>query len=274
MLEFVLVFFLRRSHSHGGGIVHQCVQPHVDHVRGIARHRDAPLHAGAADGKVAQAGAHERHHFVAASLRTDKFRMLLIMPQQFLFHRRQLEEIIFFAHRFGGTPALRTRRARPGIVHVQLVVHAILPGIAAFVDESFFLQAAEHPLHAAGVALFGGADKIVVGDAHGIPQRAILARDPRGELLRRNPRRRRRTLDLLSMLVGAGEKQRVLAQHAVVARHRVAGDGGVRMPNVRRRVDVKNRRRDVELGSGAGRCFLAHARSSAEAASRGFSFSR
>ena len=113
------------------------------------------------------------------------------MPQQFLFHRRQLEEIIFFADRFGGTPALRTRRGWSGIVHVQLVVHAILAGIAAFVDESFFLQAAEHPLHAAGVALFGGADEIVVGDAHGIPQRAIFARDPRGELLRRNPRRRR-----------------------------------------------------------------------------------
>ena len=54
--------------------------------------------------------------------------------------------------------------------------------------------------------------------------------------------------DRLAVLVGAREEEDVLAALAVVARHDVGGDRRVRVPEVRRRVDVVDRRRDVEGG--------------------------
>ena len=46
------------------------------------------------------------------------------------------------------------------------------------------LQQREELLHAAFVARFGGADEVVVGEAHAVPQAAEFGGDLVGELLR------------------------------------------------------------------------------------------
>ena len=76
---------------------------------------------------------------------------------------------------------------------------------------------------------------------------AELRRNFVGQLLRSLARRLRRALNLLPVLVGAGEKVSVNAQHALPPRHGVAGNGGVRVADMRPRIDVVDRRRDVEL---------------------------
>ena len=45
-------------------------------------------------------------------------------------------------------------------------------------------------------------------------------------------------LDLLAVLVGAGGQHGVVALHALEARDGLGGDGGVRVPDVRRGVHV------------------------------------
>ena len=52
--------------------------------------------------------------------------------------------------------------------------------------------------------------------------------------------------DRLAVLVGAGEEEHVLAALAHVAREHVGGDRRVRVAEVRLRVDVVDRRGDVE----------------------------
>ena len=88
------------------------------------------------------------------------------------------------------------------------------------------------------MALFGGADVVVVGDAHALPERLELGGDLVGELLRRDAGGGGAALDLLAVLVGAGEEEGVVAEEAVAAGDDVGGDGGVGVADVRARVDV------------------------------------
>ena len=92
-----------------------------------------------------------------------------------------------------------------------------------------------------------GADVIVVGQAHAIPERAEFRGDFIGELLRSFARGLGCTLDFLTVLVGAGQEPGVVSQHAVAAGDRVAGERGVGVADVRMRIDVVDRGRDVKL---------------------------
>ena len=111
------------------------------------------------------------------------------------------------------------------------------------------LQQLEHLLRAAFVLLAGGADEFVVGNPKPVPQGAELARNFVGELLRRLAGGGGRALDLLAVLVGAGEEERVATQRPLTARNGVADHGRVGVPDVRASIHVVDRSRDVELRS-------------------------
>ncbi|CDD52908.1 uncharacterized protein BN633_00970 [Ruminococcus sp. CAG:379] len=62
--------------AHGGDIVGQGVDPHIDHMLGIEGHRDAPLEGGAGYAQILQAGLDEVvHHFLLLALGDDEVRM-------------------------------------------------------------------------------------------------------------------------------------------------------------------------------------------------------
>ena len=98
----------------------------------------------------------------------------------------------------------------------------------------------------------GGADVVVVGDAHAVPEGAELGGDLVGELLRRDAGGGGGALDLLAVLVGAGEEVGVVAEEAVAAGDDVGDDGGVGVADVGARVDVVDRRGEVELFGWSG----------------------
>jgi hypothetical protein len=52
------------------------------------------------------------------------------------------------------------------------------------------------------------------------------------------------------VLVGAGEEEGVVAQQAVASRDDIGGDGGVGVADVGARVDVVDRRGEIELFCG------------------------
>ena len=116
------------------------------------------------------------------------------------------------------------------------------------------LEAADHLAHPALVPLLGGAHEVVVGEIQLLRELAIAADHAVGELDRRDPLAPRRPLDVLAVLVGAGQEAHVLAQQAVVARQGIADRGGEDVPDVGQIVHVVDRRGDVvgAVGHGLG----------------------
>ena len=98
----------------------------------------------------------------------------------------------------------------------------------------------------------GRADEEVVGDVEQRHQRLEALRVAVGQLLRRDARALGGRADGLAVLVGAGEEEDVLAALALVAREHVGRDRRVRVAEMRRRVDVVDRRGDVERHGDAG----------------------
>ena len=191
--------------------------------------------------------SNKRDDFVATRLRTDEVRLRGVEVEQRFGECRKLEEVVLFFHGFGRASALRAGRAGADSVNVEFVEHAVLAGIAALVDVTVVADTPPQLLHAMYVAIGRGADVVVVGNAHPVPQASEFRRDFVGELLRRAARGFGGALNLLSVLIGAGEEPRIEAHCSLTPGDRVARDGRIRMPNVRAGVDVINRGRDVEL---------------------------
>jgi hypothetical protein len=113
------------------------------------------------------------------------------------------------------------------------------------VDVPVVIDALEHLLHAAHVLLVGGADEEVVGGIElrreGLEALGVAV----GQLLGLEPLGAGRVGDRLTVLVGAGEKEDVLAALAHVARQDVGGHRRVGVPEVGLGVHVVDRGRDV-----------------------------
>ena len=93
----------------------------------------------------------------------------------------------------------------------------------------------------------GGADVGVVGDAHALPEVFEGGGDLVGKLLWRNSGGGCGALDLLAVLVSSGEEEGVVAEQAVTAGEDVRDDGRIGVADVRARVDVIDRRGEIEL---------------------------
>ena len=96
------------------------------------------------------------------------------------------------------------------------------------------------------VPCIGGADEIVVGDVENSPQVVVVGHYAVGELDRLDALGVGRLFDLLTVLVGSGEKSHLGAGEPMVARKDIGHDRRIDVPNVGHVVDVVNRRRDVE----------------------------
>src|SRR6267143_2223514 len=213
---------------------------------GIIRYRNAPGKRRSADREIAQAATHERNHFVGPCLWTDEV-WVGIKFEQLILKSRQLEEIILFLHGLGRPSAVRTGSARFCTIDIELVGDAILSGVSAFVDVTVVANAAKQFLHALLMPVFCGADEVVVGDTHALPQFTELRGNLVGILLWSFTSGLCRPLALLPVFVCAGEKELVRAQHALPPRNAVTRNRCIGMSYVRTSVHVINRRRNVEL---------------------------
>src|ERR1700678_3804681 len=100
-------------------------------------------------------------------------------------------------------------------------------------------------LHSTLVTVFGCANKFVVGQPELIPQTTEFGRDGGGKFRRGPSSQRGRPLDLLPVLVRAGQKPGINAQRPLPSRNGVAHNGGVGVPQVRPRVHIVDRRGQV-----------------------------
>ena len=172
--------------------------------------------------------------------------MRLVEIEQRLLPRRQggkIARLLDPLHgRAGRRPAIRQL-----VLGVErLVAHRIPAGIGAEIDLVARGELAPQRLHPDAVTRLGRADEVVVGDLHAPGEIAKPLRHLVGERLRRLAGGGCGLLHLLAVLVGAGEETDAPALQAREAGDRVARQRGVRVTDVRRVVDVVDRRRDVE----------------------------
>ena len=171
----------------------------------------------------------------------------LVELQQLALEGRELEEVVFFAHRLRDAAAVRARSSRRHI-DPGLVGDAVLARVRALVDEAAIAQGGEELLHAALVARLGGADEVVVGEAEASHSARNSPAMAVAKLLRRAAGQLGGALDLLPVFVGAGEEPGIDAERPLAPRDGVAHDGRVGVAQVRPRIHVVDGRGEVEAG--------------------------
>ena len=119
--------------------------------------------------------------------------------------------------------------------------------VRVLVDLAPVVQVLEDSLDNPDVALLGGADEVIVGDAELLPEFLKADHHTVAVFLRSDAGRRGRLFHLLPVLVDAGEEEDLLSPEPVKARQAVGDDGGVGVPEVGDVVYVVDRRRDVKV---------------------------
>ncbi len=131
----------------------------------------------------------------------------------------------------------------------RLFALAVPAGVLAEVDVAgiLLLDALDQLVHPDPMAPFGGADEVVVADVELLPEIVMVGDHAVCQLDGQDPFLRRRTLDLLAVLIRACQKPDVIPHAAPVARCHVRDHVLVHVSDVRIVVDVVDGRGDVEL---------------------------
>ena len=248
-----------------GDVVGQRVDPDIHHVLFVAGHLDAPVERGARDREIAQAALDEAHHLVLARVRSDEIRAIRVELEQLVLIGREAEEIALLLDPLDR----RALRSEPHAVVVQarlvlgvigLVAHRVPAGIGVGIDVAVRFHAPPDLLAGAMVLLFGGADEAVERHVqplvHLLEAAGIAGRERGGRqaLVLRG-------LDhLLTVLVGAGQEEHVLAVEPRKARQHVGRDRLIGVADMRNAVGIGDGGGDVEdvvaRRRGNGRCRL------------------
>src|SRR5664279_3725526 len=232
-----------------GDVVRERVEPHVDDVPRAPREWDAPRDRRARHGEILQARLHERAHFVQARLGKDE-RLSLHAPLEELEESgsvlRQAEEDVLLALPLGLEAVDRAVPQGEILLRIErLAVRAVPALVPRRVEVARRVDAPDNLLDARPVARLGRADEVVVRDAELFPEvpecrRMAVRDDDRSDaFLFRDP------LDVLPVLVRAGQEAHVLPLLAEVTRERVRDDRRVEVPDVRPVVDVIDGGREV-----------------------------
>ena len=128
-----------------------------------------------------------------------------------------------------------------GIVFEFLAGNAIPALLTAFDHIALGLHPGEKLLNDGAMARVSGADEAVVGDLPAGPQLSIALTDGVAMGLGRNPGRFCRPLNLLAMLITAGDEPHGFTDEPPIAGHGIAGQGGVGTAEVGPVVDVIER---------------------------------
>ncbi len=236
---------------HGADVVDERVEPDVADEVAVERQLDAPrepaLRPG--DAQVLERLAQEAEGLVAAEVGLDERGILIDVADQPLLVLAHAEKVIGLADLFHVAPAIGTGAPGQVLLHEEpLARHAVPAVVLGPVDLAPVEQVLQDFLHHDGVTGLGGADEVVIRDAELGPQ--FLEADHRGVglLLGGHAGLHGGLLNLLAVLVGAGQEPGRHPEQAVIPGQHIAQDGRVGMPDVRLVVDVIDRRGDIKLG--------------------------
>ena len=230
-----------------GDIVAQGVHPHIHGVLGVEGHGNAPLDRGAGHAGVLQALLDEGDHLVLAALGLDELGVLLIELEQTVSILAGLEEVGFLVGIVDLAATLGAFAVHQLAVGPEALAGlAVVAGVLALVDVALLIELGEDLLAGLHVVVVGGADEAVVADVHQLPQIFDGGDDLIHVLLGGHACVGGLVLDLLAVLVGAGQEHDVVALHPLEACQCVAGHGGVAVADVQLVAGIINRCGDVE----------------------------
>ena len=234
-----------------GAVVEERVGPHVRDVLRVPGQRNTPVDRRPAHREVLQTTADESEDFVHARLRLHRVGMRGVVLEEPVGEARQAEEVVLLDHELDRAEVDRAVTVDQLVLGVvRLARDAVEAFVRSELDVTLVVDRLQEFLHRDVVTRLGRADEVVVGDVERIPRRAEVGGGLVDELLGRHTSRLRGALHLEAVLVGAGEKEDLVAAEASPARQRVAGNRRVRVTDVRHVVDVIDGCRDVEASHG------------------------
>ena len=235
-------------------VVGQRVHPDVNGVLRVKIDRNAPLERRAGDAQILQARNQEVvEHLCGAGRRLDEVRMRLDVVDQPVLILREAEEVAFLARLFHRASAVRTAAVLELKLRPEGLAGRTVPALVfALVDVALIVELLENLLYGLHVALVGRADEVVVLDVHQLPELLDAVHDMIDVRLRRHAGIARLALDLLPMLIRAGQEKHVVAGLLLEAGHGVRRGRAVAVADMQVVAGVVDWRCDVKLG------FFAH----------------
>ena len=184
-------------------IVGQGVQPHIGHVLGIKGHRNAPGKGGPGHAQILEAGKKEIvHHLILPGDRLDKLRMLVDVLNELRRVLAHAEEVGLLLSRLHLPAAVRALAVHQlGLREEGLAGRAVEALIVALIDVALVIEFLKNLLHLGLMVLVCGADELVVGGVHQIPDALNLSGDLIHKSLGAHPCGLGLLLDLLAVLV-------------------------------------------------------------------------
>ena len=149
----------------GGDVVDQRVEPDVDDVLRIVGDGNAPLEAGARDGEVFEAAAHEAEDLVAAGFGFDRECAGFDEFDQLRLILREAEEIVFFGDPLRLRPVVRAFSVDEILIEVvRFAPFAVVTLVPVLVNVALIERFLDERLDDALMVGVRGADKPVVAD--------------------------------------------------------------------------------------------------------------
>ncbi len=222
--------------AQGGHVVEQGIDPHIDHMAGVKVHGHAPGEAGPGHAQVFQTGLNEVvDHLVDTAARLQEIRVFQQIPHPVGILRKP-EEIGFLFRVLHLPAAVRALAVHQLALRPEgLAGLAVLALIGALVDVAVVVHLPENSLDGRHMIVVGGTDEPVVGNVHQLPQiqHTLLPSDNVvHKLLRGNAGLLGLVLNLLAVLIGAGEEHHVVALEPLEPSHGVGCHGAVGVADV------------------------------------------
>ena len=229
-------------------IVRKRVKPHIDNVLRIKRHGNPPVERRARDAQILESLLDEADHLVAPRDGLDKIGVLLDIRKhtiRVLAHAEEVRLLGDFLHgavAVGAVAVLVELQLRP----VALAWRAVEPLVLPLVNISLIVYLLENILHKLMMALLRRADEIVVRDAEQLPQFLKACDDAVDIRLRRDALLLRRLLNLLPVLIRAGQEEHIIAREPLEPRDRIRDGRAVRVTDVELCARVVNGGGDIK----------------------------
>ena len=207
---------------------------------------------GAGDAEVGEPGPEEGEHLVAAGGRFDADPTRLQDCEEVAGVAREPEEPVLLSHQLRSEPVLGAQAVVELGGRVELLAAGTVPPLVVPQVEVATVRAlppqALHPGPVPGIG--AGRDEVVERQRQRPAQPAEPGRIVADELTHPHPGRTGGGDVLQRVIVGAGEEPHRLAAQPPVPGQHVGLHQFQRMPEVRLRVDVRDRGRDVEVAVG------------------------
>jgi hypothetical protein len=228
-------------------VVDERVYPDIGDLLLVPGDRHAPRLPSTADAEILKAPLDEAARLVVPEPRQDELRPLVVKREQSILIGREPEEVVLLLDVLRRDPVLRAEAVDEiGLALELLAADAVQPCVDVLIDVAVVVDALQKLLDEALVTLVGRPDEEVVLSIDPSRQLAPVFGDAVDVRLGVEPLLLGDAVDLRGVLVGAGEEERLLAALAVVPDQCVGGNRRVRVADVRRRVHVVDRCRQVE----------------------------